>query len=274
MALQLDPESGSVASIISLEKQFGKSNLDNREEEQSSQSRQPSGESFHTNDTESCRRAPEDVPLRKESWTNLTFPQYSGDFTYVVSQVGFVGFVRDLEELNGNVVLPPFIIRARWNRLLEQKHAEWYPCDASLSEEEKAKALRSAKKLESRKNYTKYRISTFGMDKWTQIEAEMKIKATMLRRRSRRAKTALKRERKVGEEMVLGISLDKPVGIKKMSNRKKRPTRREREAMKDAIAKRLQSTTEAPHLLPLEEEDAAVSVPGLGRDVDLEMELC
>ncbi|KAH7419066.1 hypothetical protein BKA64DRAFT_633767 [Cadophora sp. MPI-SDFR-AT-0126] len=215
---------------------------------------------------------------------NLKLPRYKEDFDHVFYQIGFIGFLKDLEQLNKNTILPLDVAAAKWKEVIEPIHAEWrfdHIC-AAENRDRLTQALLSA----NEENYEAYRMSTLGDENQKAQAAEGDTKAQHMaslenkgetsstrkprKRSSRRANKKLKEHGGLG----LGTTLTQYSGVQKNS-KKARGGLREVEVRKDPIASRLRSKATAPELPPLENDPLlqGVSMPVPSSSVDIAMEL-
>ncbi|PVH89903.1 hypothetical protein DL98DRAFT_565150 [Cadophora sp. DSE1049] len=255
MAQSYQPKPGGRASMKTLERAFSKK--------------------FTIDDDE--------LDYKMSAW-NLKLPRYKEDFEHVFFQIGFIGFLKDLEQLNKNLILPLHVAAAKWKDVIEAKHAVWKADD--ICDAEKRDRLTQALLSANEENYEAYRMSTLGDENRRAQAEDREAKAQRMaslakngetsstkKQRKRASKRANKKLKEQGG-IVLGRTLTQHSGIQK-SFKKARTGNREIEIQKDPIASRLRSKVAAPELPPLENEPlfGGVPVPVPSVSVDISMEL-
>ncbi|KAH7342952.1 hypothetical protein BKA65DRAFT_587224 [Rhexocercosporidium sp. MPI-PUGE-AT-0058] len=289
------PMPGGPASMKSLERAFGKSespspsNLSGYQQNVAHQLTSPS--EFTIDETKAPAQHPRGRKHREKQskynddgsdfalkgWGNLNLPKYAEGFEHVFFEIGFTGFIKDLEKLNDDLILPLHVVTAKWEMLMEKKYLNWDGDDVSAAEKKDRldQALASANK----ENYEKYRAGMNGVDEFNALEAERNAKNAAASKcgKSRKARKLTERQARRGERkmgggnVAMGNTLTKPMGVKK---RTKKCKAGHEVVMEDPVASRLRTMVEAPELPPLENHlvnGVAEPLPDFSEDVKMEL---
>ncbi|KAK0124280.1 hypothetical protein ONS95_009252 [Cadophora gregata] len=198
------------------------------------------------------------LPIKKISVRSLKMPHYKEDFEHIFAQIGFAGFLKDLERLNQNLASPLNTAAIKWKKLIELKHAEWKAddiCDAERRDRLTQALLSANENIEAYMDCEERGKGHFG---------------TKMRR-----KRATRREKKKLREdggTAMGTTLTQRSGEQK--NFKNAKIKKKKVVVqKDSIASRLRSKVDAPELPPIEQDPLfrALSLHTGGQDVTMEL---